>query len=91
MILLNLTAHLALSGSLFTLRSGASEAAMGVYMALFAAIPLFTSLRVGSWIDRAGARHLTRHVPVRAYPSRLPPRWACVYFCADNAPSHKPP
>lgn len=66
MIALNLTAHLALSGgrlsgSLFTLRSGASEATMGVFMALFAGIPLFTSLRVGRWIDRAGARLVTRH------------------------------
>ena len=61
LILVNLTAHLALSGgrltgSLYTLRSGAGEWWTGVFMGLFAFIPLCTSLRSGRWIDRVGVR-----------------------------------
>ncbi|NML44540.1 MFS transporter [Ramlibacter sp. G-1-2-2] len=63
LILVNLTSHLALSGgrlsgSLYTLRSGAGELWAGVFMGLFAFIPLCTSLRSGRWIDRVGARRV---------------------------------
>ncbi len=65
LILVNLTAHLALSGgrlsgSLFTLRSGAGEVWTGVFMGLFAVVPLCSSLHVGRWIDRVGAARVLR-------------------------------
>lgn len=61
LIFINLTAHLAMSGgrltgALFTLKSGAGEMWAGAFMGMFAAIPLFTSLRTGRWIDRVGPR-----------------------------------
>jgi MFS family permease len=65
LIVVNLSAHLALSGgrlsgSLYTLRSGAGELWAGVFMGLFAFIPLCTSLRSGRWIDRVGPRKVTQ-------------------------------
>ena len=60
LIFINITGHMALSGgrltgSLFILDNGYPEAFVGVFMALFSAIPVLTSLQIGRWVDRAGA------------------------------------
>ncbi len=65
LIFISLTAHLALSGgrvagSLFSLKTGAAEYVVGVFMALFSLIPMFSGLRVGRWVDRAGASRVMR-------------------------------
>ncbi len=84
LILVNLTAHMALSGgklsgALFTLRSGAPEVVMGFYLALFASIPLFTSLSVGRWIDRVGALHVMRRgVSLLLLGAWLPVAWLAI-------------
>ncbi len=59
-MLINLTAHLALSGgrvagSVFALKNGASELTAGILMGLYAFLPVLTALQVGRWVDRAGA------------------------------------
>ncbi|MCC6197906.1 MAG: MFS transporter [Burkholderiales bacterium] len=84
LILVNLTAHMALSGgklsgALFTLRSGWSEAVMGIYLALFASVPLFSSLWVGRWIDRAGALHVMRRgIALLLAGAWLPVAWLSI-------------
>jgi len=60
-VALNALAHLAFVGSrmstsLFALRLGASEATVGVLMALFAALPMLLSIWSGRLIDRIGPR-----------------------------------
>ena len=60
-ISLNALAHLAFVGcrmttSLFALQLGASEATVGVLMALFAALPMLLSIASGRLIDRTGPR-----------------------------------
>jgi MFS family permease len=65
LILINVTGHMALSGgrvagSLFTLKSGSPEFVVGVFMALFSVIPVFTSVAIGRWVDRAGASRVMR-------------------------------
>lgn len=60
LIFINITGHMALSGgrltgSLYILNNGYSEALVGVFMALFSVIPVLTSLQIGRWVDRAGA------------------------------------
>src|SRR4051794_39637619 len=60
LIFINVTGHMAfsggqLTGSLFILNNGYPEALVGVFMALFAVIPVLTSLQIGRWVDRAGA------------------------------------
>lgn len=65
LILVSLTAHMALSGgrlagSLYALHTGAGTSWMGLFMGLFAVLPLLSSLSVGRWIDRRGAQHVMR-------------------------------
>jgi predicted MFS family arabinose efflux permease len=60
LMLVNLSAHMALSGgrvagSIYALKSGASELVAGVLMGLYAFLPVLTALQVGRWVDRAGA------------------------------------
>ncbi len=60
-----MTGHMALSGgrvagSLFTLKSGSPEFVVGVFMALFSIIPMFASISIGRWVDRAGATRVLR-------------------------------
>ncbi|HLS86248.1 MAG TPA: MFS transporter [Burkholderiales bacterium] len=60
-VTLNALAHLAFVGSrmstsLFGLQLGASEATIGVLMALFAALPMLLSIWSGRLIDRIGPR-----------------------------------
>ena len=60
-VLLNALGHLAFVGArmtttLFALRLGASEAAVGVLMSLFALLPAFLSISAGRLIDRVGPR-----------------------------------
>jgi MFS family permease len=49
-----------LSGSLYILKSGQAEIIMGLFMALFSVVPVFTGLSVGRWIDRVGAAKVMR-------------------------------
>ncbi|MBL8310858.1 MAG: MFS transporter [Burkholderiales bacterium] len=65
LIFINLTGHMALSGgrvagSLYVLKTGHAEYLVGVFMALFSAIPVLTSLSIGRWVDRAGAPKVMR-------------------------------
>ena len=65
LILINLTAHMALSGgrltgSLYILKNGHPEALVGLFMAFFSVIPVMTSLAIGRWVDRAGAVKVLR-------------------------------
>lgn len=65
LILINLTGHMALSGgrvsgSLYVLKAGNPEYLVGVFMALFSAIPVLTSLAIGRWVDRVGASRVMR-------------------------------
>lgn len=65
LIFINLTGHMALSGgrvagSLYVLKTGHAEYLVGVFMALFSAIPVLTSLSIGRWVDRAGAPRVMR-------------------------------
>jgi MFS family permease len=65
LIFINLTAHMALSGgrltgSVFALKTGSPEYVVGVFMALFSIIPMFTALAIGRWVDRAGASRVLR-------------------------------
>jgi MFS family permease len=65
LIFISMTGHMALSGgrlagSLFTLKSGSPEYVVGVFMALFSIIPVFTSVSIGRWVDRAGASRAMR-------------------------------
>jgi MFS family permease len=65
LILINLTGHMALSGgrlsgSLYILKVGDSEALMGLFMALFSLMPVVTSLPVGRWVDRVGVAPIMR-------------------------------
>lgn len=65
LILINLTGHMALSGgrvsgSLYVLKTGHPEYLVGVFMALFSAIPVLTSLAIGRWVDRVGAARVMR-------------------------------
>ena len=65
LILINLTGHMALSGgrvsgSLYVLKTGNPEYLVGVFMALFSAIPVLTSLAIGRWVDRVGAARVMR-------------------------------
>ena len=84
LILINLTAHLALSGgrlsgSLYTLRSGPGELWAGVFMGLFAFVPLCTSLRSGRWIDRVGPRRVTQRGALLVFAGAwLPAIWLSV-------------
>jgi MFS family permease len=65
LMFLNLTAHMALSGgrvagSIFALKSGSSELTVGILLALYAFLPVLTALRVGRWVDSAGAYKAAR-------------------------------
>ncbi|MEO7760999.1 MAG: MFS transporter [Casimicrobiaceae bacterium] len=65
LIFINVTGHMALSGgrltgSLYILDNHYPEALVGVFMALFSAIPVLTSLQIGRWVDRAGAARAMR-------------------------------
>jgi MFS family permease len=58
-MLINLTAHVALSGgrvagSVFALKTGGSELTAGVLMGLYALLPVLSAVQVGRWVDRAG-------------------------------------
>jgi predicted MFS family arabinose efflux permease len=60
-VILNALGHLAFVGArmtttLFALELGASEAAVGILMSLFALLPTFLSVSAGRLIDRAGPR-----------------------------------
>jgi MFS family permease len=60
LMLINLTAHMALSGgrvagSVFALKTGQSELVAGILMGLYALLPVLTAVQVGRWVDRAGA------------------------------------
>lgn len=48
------------AGSLYVLKTGHAEYLVGVFMALFSAIPVLTSLSIGRWVDRAGAPRVMR-------------------------------
>jgi MFS family permease len=48
------------AGSIFALKSGAAEFYVGIFMALFSIVPMFTALAVGRWVDRAGAPRVMR-------------------------------
>lgn len=84
LILVNLSAHLALSGgrlsgSLYTLHTGAGELWAGVFMGLFAFIPLCTSLKSGRWIDRVGPRKVTQRGTLLVVAGAwLPALWLSV-------------
>jgi MFS family permease len=59
-MLINLTAHMALSGgrvagSVYALKTGASELTAGILMGLYALLPVLSAVQVGRWVDRAGA------------------------------------
>ena len=65
LILVNVTGHMALSGgrltgSIFILNNAWPEALVGVFMALFSVVAVVTSLRIGRWVDRAGALQAMR-------------------------------
>jgi MFS family permease len=65
LIFINVTGHMALSGgrltgSLYILDGGHPEALVGVFMALFSVIPVFTSLHIGRWVDSAGPARAMR-------------------------------
>ena len=60
-VVLNALGHLAFVGArmtttLFALELGASEAAVGVLMSLFALLPMLLSVSAGRLIDRIGPR-----------------------------------
>ncbi len=48
------------AGSVFALKSGAAEYVVGVFMALFSVVAMFTALAVGRWVDRVGASRVLR-------------------------------
>ena len=62
--LINLTGRMALSGGRVQLALRAEdqqpEYLVGVFMALFSAIPVLTSLAIGRWVDRVGAPRVMR-------------------------------
>jgi MFS family permease len=65
LIFINLTAHMALSGgrltgSVYALKTGSPEYVVGVFMALFSIVPMFTALAIGRWVDRVGASRVMR-------------------------------
>jgi MFS family permease len=65
LIFINMTGHMALSGgrmsgSLHILRSGHSAVVVGVFMALFALMPVVASLQTGRWVDRVGSAKVMR-------------------------------
>jgi MFS family permease len=65
LIFINLTAHMALSGgrvagSVYALKTGSAEYVVGVFMALFSIVAMFTALAVGRWVDRVGASRVMR-------------------------------
>ena len=73
-VLLNALGHLAFVGArmtttLFALQLGASEAAVGVLMSLFALLPAFLSISAGRLIDRVGSRLVLHDGP---YPIDTP-------------------
>ena len=60
LIFISITGHVALSGgrltgSLFILNNGYPEALVGLFMAAFSVVSVLTSLKVGRWVDSAGA------------------------------------
>jgi MFS family permease len=48
------------AGSVFALKTGAAEYVVGVFMALFSIVPMFTALAIGRWVDRVGASRVMR-------------------------------
>jgi predicted MFS family arabinose efflux permease len=74
------------AGSIYILRDHGSEALVGVFMALFSMIPVVTSLRIGRWVDRAGAARVMRAgVLMVALGAWLPVVWLrleTLFVCA---------
>lgn len=90
-VILNALGHLAFVGArmttvLFALELGASEAAVGVLMSLFALLPMLLSVSAGRLIDRVGPRRpLAVSLAVLAVSAALPfafPRLATLYLSA---------
>jgi predicted MFS family arabinose efflux permease len=88
-VALNALAHLSLVGSrmttsLFALRMGASELTVGVFMSLFAALPMLLAVSAGRLIDRTGPRRpLIAAFATLACGNALPfffPRLEVLYF-----------
>jgi predicted MFS family arabinose efflux permease len=87
-VVLNALGHLAFVGArmttvLFALELGASEAAVGVLMSLFALLPMLLSVSAGRLIDRVGPRRpLALSFTVLAISAALPfafPRLETLY------------
>ncbi len=49
-----------MSGSLHILKSGYSPVVVGVFMALFALVPVLASLQIGRWVDRVGTSRVMK-------------------------------
>ena len=90
-VALNALGHLAFVGArmttvLFALELGASEAAVGVLMSLFALLPMLLSVSAGRLIDRVGPRRpLAVSFAVLAVSAALPfafPSLATLYLSA---------
>ena len=90
-VVLNALGHLAFVGArmttvLFALELGASEAAVGVLMSLFALLPMLLSVSAGRLIDRVGPRRpLAVSFIVLAVSAALPfafPSLATLYLSA---------
>jgi predicted MFS family arabinose efflux permease len=88
-VVLNALGHLAFVGArmtttLFALELGASEAAVGVLMSLFALLPMLLSVSAGRLIDRVGPRRpLAVSFAVLALAAALPfvfPRLEVLYL-----------
>jgi len=88
-VVLNALGHLAFVGArmtttLFALELGASEAAVGVLMSLFALLPMLLSVSAGRLIDRVGPRRpLAVSLAVLAASTALPfafPRLETLYL-----------
>jgi predicted MFS family arabinose efflux permease len=88
-VVLNALGHLAFVGArmttvLFALELGASEAAVGILMSLFALLPMLLSVSAGRLIDRVGPRRpLAVSLAVLAVSAALPfafPSLATLYL-----------
>ena len=65
LILVTLTGHMALSGgrvagSLYALRAGSPELAVGFFMSMFSILPALAAMSIGRWVDRMGALPVLR-------------------------------
>ncbi len=76
-----------LAGSLYILQDRHAEALVGVFMALFSILPVFTGLRIGRWMDRVGSARVMRlGIVLVAAGVVLPLIWLnlpAIFICAS--------